>query len=125
MIFLCNDVLFKCNKLINLGNRTSFKELNGFTGGGGGMLSIKCTTQHRPVSSIKTTITRPHESPFIQMSSTAPIKESTIAVNNRKDAYVLSNGNVYIKFSSNNSTSADVEKKLLTFPKYSLEYQYC
>lgn len=57
------------------------------------------------------------------MSSTAPIKESTIAVNNRKD--VLSNGNVYIKFSSNNSTSADVEKKLPTFPKYSLEYQYC
>lgn len=59
------------------------------------------------------------------MSSTAPIKESTIAVNNRKDAYVLSNGNVYIKFSSNNSTSADVEKKLTTFPKYILEYQYC
>lgn len=59
------------------------------------------------------------------MASTAPIKESTIAVNNRKDAYVLSNGNVYIKFSSNNSTSADVEKKLTTFPKYSLEYQYC
>lgn len=57
------------------------------------------------------------------MSSTAPIKESTIAVNNRKD--VLSNGNVYKKFSSNNSTSADVEKKLPTFPKYSLEYQYC
>lgn len=57
------------------------------------------------------------------MSSTAPIKESTIAVNNRKD--VLSNGNVYIKFSSNNSTSADVEKKLPTFPKYSLEYQNC
>lgn len=51
------------------------------------------------------------------MSSTAPIKESTIAVNNRKDAYVLSNGNVYIKFSSNNSTSADVEKKLPLFPK--------
>lgn len=45
------------------------------------------------------------------MSSNALLKESSIAVNNRRDAYVLSNGNVYIKFSSNKSTSADVEKK--------------
>lgn len=76
-----------------------------FTGDGGGKLSIKCTTQHRPVSSIKTTTTR-HESPIIQLSSKAPLKESTIAVISRKDAYfnleyVLRNGNVYIKFSSN------------------------
>lgn len=59
------------------------------------------------------------------MSSNALLKESSIAGNNRKDAYVLSNGNVYTKFSSNKSTSADVEKKLPSFPKYSFEYQYC
>lgn len=50
------------------------------------------------------------------MSSTASFKESTLAVNNKKDAhfnptYVLSTGNVNIKPSSNKSTSADVEKK--------------
>lgn len=49
------------------------------------------------------------------MSSNALLKESSIAGNNRKDAYVLSNGNVYTKFSSNKSTSADVEKNCLVF----------
>lgn len=49
------------------------------------------------------------------MSSNALLKESSIAVNNRRDAYVLSNGNVYIKFLSNKSTSADVEKNCLLF----------
>lgn len=49
------------------------------------------------------------------MSSNALLKESSIAVNNRRDAYVLRNGNVYIKFLSNKSTSADVEKNCLLF----------
>lgn len=51
----------------------------------------------------------------LQMSSNVLLKESSIAGNNRKDAYVLSNGNVYTKFSSNKSTSADVEKNCLVF----------
>lgn len=67
-----------------------------FTGDGVGKFSIKCTTQHRPVSSIK--------------SSTASFKESSDVLNVKKGTYPslkydLKNGNVEIKFC--------------------LEYQYC
>lgn len=62
------------------------------------------------------------------MSSTTPLKKSTFAVNNRKDAHfnptsVLTNGNVNIKSSSNKSTSADVEKKAkIAYFSKSFEY---
>lgn len=81
-----------------------------FTGDDVGKFSIKCTTQHRPVSSIKTTTSRPPASRLIYMSSTASFKESSDVLNVKKGTYPslkydLKNGIVEIKFC--------------------LEYQYC
>lgn len=74
-----------------------------FTGDGVGKFSIKCTTQHRPVSSIKTTTSRPSASRLKYMSTTASLKESSDGVNIKKGTYPfprygLKNGNVEIKF---------------------------
>lgn len=81
-----------------------------FIGDSVGKLKIKCEIQPRPKSTIKSTTTRPPASRFIQMSSTASLKESTVAVNNKKIAYftpkhVSNNGNVDIKSSSKKSTT--------------------
>lgn len=70
-----------------------------FTGDGVGKFSIKCTTQHRPVSSIKTTTSRPPASRLIYMSSNASLKESSVAVNVKKGTYpspkyALKNSNI-------------------------------
>lgn len=45
------------------------------------------------------------------------LKEFLIVVNNRRDVYVLSNGNVYIKFLLNKFIFVDVEKKIVCFFK--------
>lgn len=105
-----------------------------FIGEGGGKLRIKCKTQHRLNSTIKSTTVRSSASRLIQMSSTAPqltkssstapqltktsstasLKESTVAANNKQNAYstlkyFLNTGNVDLKSSSKKSTSVDLE----------------
>lgn len=97
-----------------------------FIGEGGGKLRIKCKTQHRLNSTIKSTTVRSSASRLIQMSSTAPqltktsstasLKESTVAANNKQNAYstpkyFLNTDNVDLKSSSKKPISVDLENE--------------
>lgn len=87
-----------------------------FVGESGGNLSIKCETQLRSNSTIKSKTIDSSVSRFIKMSSTASLKESTVAVNKKQIAYSnpkydINIGNVDLKSSSKKSTSVDLENE--------------
>lgn len=87
-----------------------------FVGESEGKLSIKCETQPRLNSTIKSKTIRSSVSQFIQMSSTASLKKVTVAVNKKQNAYStpkyrINTGNVDLKSSSKKSTSVNRENE--------------
>lgn len=87
-----------------------------FVGKSEGKLRIKCETQPRLNSTIKSKTIRSSVSQFIQMSSTASLKKVTVAVNKKQNAYStrkyrINTGNVDLKSSSKKSTSVDRENE--------------